>query len=274
MWTPRSQPPSASRPNAHGIVEVLGLLAVDRHRRPVAEIPAAFEGRGRVEVRDARGLLQNVLRELGAQAVALGDDPDVDAGVIGAAEDALQGERRPVGLDDHARRGPELAPGLERDVVERRRIERLEVRDAAALDVDAEQAGPVLLEDALDAALGLAELALFVDDDRDLVPRQGPMGEAGRDEDVRAAALGRDEAESGARGDEAAADDPRLLGEAEAPPEHADVAPGLEPADLIEDLGPVAALGAELGHDLVEREPVLVFLEEREDPDSGHGCSQ
>ncbi len=272
MWTPRSQPPPASgrtltaSSKSWAFSPSIVTVGQSRKSRRPARAAAA------IEVGDARGFLQDVLRELGPQAVTLGDDLDVDAGVVRPAEDALQGERRPVGFDDHARRGPELAPGLERDVVDGGRIERLEVRGAAALDVDAEEPGPVLLEDALDAALGLAELALLVDDDGDLVPRQGPVGVAGRDEDVRAAALRRDETETGARGDETAADDPRLLGQAKAAPEQADVALGFEPADLFEDLGPVPALGAELGHELVEREPFLVFFEEREDPDSGHGC--
>src|SRR5512140_1753081 len=159
-------------PDADRVVEVLGLFAVDRHGRPVAEIAPVSGDRGGVEVGDLVGFAADVLGEFGPAAVALDDDPGVDAGVVGPAEDPRQGERRPVGLDDHARRGMELGPRLEGDVVDGGRVEGLEIRRAVPLDVDAEETFASLAEDALDAPLGLAELAFLADDDGHLVSRQ------------------------------------------------------------------------------------------------------
>ena len=213
-------------PDADGVVEVLGRFAVDGHGRPVAEIPAALEDRGDVEVGGLLGLAADVLGELGPQAVPLDDDAGVDAGVVGPAEDAGQREGRPVGFDDHARLGLELRARLERDVVHGRRVEGLEIGGAAPLDVDAEEPRPSLPDDALDPALGFAELALRIDHDGHLVPRQGPVGVPGGNENVHAAAVRRDKAEPRTRRDEASPDDRGCLGQPKTAAERSDIAPG------------------------------------------------
>ena len=259
-------------PDADGVVEVLGLLAVDGHGRPVPKIPAPLERGGGDGGRDGRGFPRGVLGEFGPEPVATDDHLGVDPRVLGLAENPRDGQGRPVGLDDHPRGGLEPAARLERDVVLRKGVERLEEGSAAPLAVDPQKHGPALPEDALDPSFGLAELAPLVDDDGHLVPRHGAQGVPGGDEDVLAAALRRDEAETGTGGDESAADKPGLFGEQETAAEGTDLAPGFELADFLEELGPVPTLDAELSQDLVERQALLVLLEEGEDLDGGHGA--
>ncbi len=96
---------------------------------------------------------------------------------------------------------------------------------------------------------------------------------AGGDEDVLAAALRRDEAETGAGRDEPAADEGRPRGEPEAAADLAHFAPGFELADRVEELGPVLALDVELGLERVEADPFGMFFEEGEDPVGCQGRS-
>ena len=128
--------PGRKPPDADGVVEVLGLLPVDRHGGPIAEVPPPLERFTRDVVREGRGLPHGRRAEFAPKPVAADDDLGVDARVLRPAKDAGDGQGRPVGLDDHPGRRMEAAAGLEREIVLRERIEGLEEGRPGPLFID------------------------------------------------------------------------------------------------------------------------------------------
>ena len=147
-----------------GIVEVAGVLAVNRHGGQIAEVGAPAEIALGDRPAQPDGFGDGVPRMRVGNAVLADDDFGVDAGCIDVAEHlgdapdgSARGGRPPCQLDHHhlAGRGAALLAGWDEDVHQDAPIERHDVPHAALVAVVAADDPLVAaLEDADDASFG------------------------------------------------------------------------------------------------------------------------
>ena len=259
--------PVVQEPDAYGVVEILGLLSVDRDGQPVPVIGPACEvlgGHGRAR---RVGFGHDLGGELGGQAVTPDDDLRVDAGVVRKAEDGHELMGAPVGLDDLAGAGKDLALDPDGDVLGSHGVEGFQIRGASPFHVNPEDALPLLLQDSKDAAFELPLPLALPDLDLNGVALEGPGRVPGRNEDVPGrAALGGHEPESPENGHQPAADDVRAGRQQVSPPRPANDAFALEPMKGLGQLVLVLAGDPKLPGDILQDQAFPMLLEQGGDP--------